>query len=239
MDDLGWADTSVEMVRDQSETRSDFYETPNLEQLAEEGMVFSDAYAPAPVCTPSRNSILHGMTPARMLNTTLNTTFSKENYRGLITIPQAIKRANPEYVTAHYGKWHIGSISPEKAGYDVTENMKGTGNGEGDFMDDMKTFLPEEDPKRIFSLTEMSKKFMTEQVEADRPFYLQLSHYSVHIWHDSLKETRAKYRALPRPEKATDEDYLPEDEISESAFLKKSTPTNTIIFHQLKLPFVG
>ncbi len=218
MDDLGWADTSVEMVRDQSETRSDFYETPNLEQLAEEGMVFSDAYAPAPVCTPSRNSILHGMTPARMLNTTLNTTFSKENYRGLITIPQAIKRANPEYVTAHYGKWHIGSISPEKAGYDVTENMKGTGNGEGDFMDDMKTFLPEEDPKRIFSLTEMSKKFMTEQVEADRPFYLQLSHYSVHIWHDSLKETRAKYRALPRPEKATDEDYLPEDEISESAF---------------------
>ena len=88
MDDLGWADTSVEMVRDQSETRSDFYETPNLEQLAEEGMVFSDAYAPAPVCTPSRNSILHGMTPARMLNTTLNTTFSKENYRGLITIPQ-------------------------------------------------------------------------------------------------------------------------------------------------------
>jgi arylsulfatase A-like enzyme len=218
IDDLGWTDTSVEMIRGEIETRSDFYQTPHLERLAKEGMVFSDAYAPAPVCTPSRNSILHGMTPARMLNTTLNTVASKKEYRGKITIPQAIKMANPDYITAHYGKWHIGSISPEKAGYDVTEDKKGTGNGEGDYMDDMKTFLPEEDPKRIFSLTEMSKEFISEQVAADRPFFLQLSHYSVHIWHDSLKETREKYRALPRPKKAGDEDYLPEEAITESAY---------------------
>ena len=218
IDDLGWTDTSVEMIRGEVDTRSDFYQTPHLERLAKGGMVFSDAYAPAPVCTPSRNSILHGMTPARMLNTTLNTVASKKEYRGKITIPQAIKLADPDYITAHFGKWHIGSITPEKAGYDVTENKKGTGNGEGDYMDDMKTFLPEEDPKRIFSLTEMSKDFISEQVEADRPFYLQLSHYSVHIWHDSLKETREKYRALPRPKKAGNEDYLPEEAISESAF---------------------
>ena len=218
IDDLGWTDTSVEMIRGKEETRSDFYQTPHLERLAKAGMVFSDAYAPAPVCTPSRNSILHGMTPARMLNTTLNTVASKKEYRGKITIPQAIKLADPDYITAHFGKWHIGSITPEKAGYDVTENKKGTGNGEGDYMDDMKTFLPEEDPKRIFSLTEMSKDFISEQVKADRPFYLQLSHYSVHIWHDSLKETREKYRGLPRPKKAVDEDYLAEEAISESAF---------------------
>ena len=147
-----------------------FYQTPHLERLAKAVMGFSDAYAPAPVCTPSRNSILHGMTPARMLNTTLNTVAWKKEYRGKITIPQAIKLADPDYITAHFGKWHIGSITPEKAGYDVTENKKGTGNGEGDYMDDMKTFLPEEDPKRIFSLTEMSKDFISEQVKADRPF---------------------------------------------------------------------
>ncbi|NQY32780.1 MAG: sulfatase, partial [Coraliomargarita sp.] len=218
MDDLGWADSSVPMIQGLANTRSDFYQTPGLERLAHEGMVLSDAYSPAPVCTPSRNAMLHGMTPARMLNATLNTKRSFEEYRGKITIPQALKLANPDYVTAHFGKWHIPAVSPVKAGYDVTENDKGTGNGEGDFLDDMKTFLPEEDPKRIFSLTDMTKEFISEQVEVERPFFVQLSHYSVHIWHDSLKETREKYRALPRPSKAMDSDYLPEDEISESAY---------------------
>ena len=218
LDDLGWADTSVEMVEGDEGTRSDFYQTPSLERLASEGMVFSDAYAPAPVCTPSRNAMLHGMTPARMLNSTLNTRISKENYRGVITIPQALKKANPDYVAAHFGKWHIPSITPIAAGYDVTENPKGTGNGEGDFLDDMKTFLPEEDPKRMFSLTEMSKEFIGKQAKAGRPFFLQLSHYSPHIWHDSMRETREKYRQLPRPKKAMDSDYLPEEEITESAY---------------------
>ncbi len=185
MDDLGWADTSVPMIEGREETRSDFYQTPGLERLAREGMVFSDAYSPAPVCTPSRNAMLHGMTPARMLNATLNTERSFQEYRGKVTIPEALKQANTDYITAHFGKWHIPAISPEKAGYDVCENMKGTGNGEGDFLDDMRTFLPEDDPKRIFSLTKMSKDFISEQAEAGRPFFLQLSHYSVHIWHDS------------------------------------------------------
>ena len=218
MDDLGWADTSVPMIEGREETRSDFYQTPGLERLAREGMVFSDAYSPAPVCTPSRNAMLHGMTPARMLNATLNTERSFQEYRGKVTIPQALKQANADYITAHYGKWHIPAISPEKAGYDVSENMKGTGNGEGDFLDDMKTFLPEDDPQRIFSLTQMSKDFITEQAEAGRPFFLQLSHYSVHIWHDSIRETRDKYRALPRPSKALESDYLRDEEISESAY---------------------
>ena len=131
--------------------------------------------------------MLHGMTPARMLNATLNTERSFQEYRGKVTIPQALKQANTDYITAHYGKWHIPAISPKKAGYDVCENMKGTGNGEGDFLDDMRSFLPEDDPKRIFSLTKMSKDFISEQAEAGRPFFLQLSHYSVHIWHDSLR----------------------------------------------------
>ena len=213
MDDLGWADTSVPMIEGRENTRSDFYQTPHLERLAREGMVFSDAYSPAPVCTPSRNAMQHGMTPARMLNSTLNTDLSFKTYRGKITIPQALKQANPDYIAAHFGKWHIPAMKPGDAGYDVTEKEKGTGNGEGDYLDDMQTHLPEDDPKRLFSLTEMTKDFISEQTEAERPFFIQLSHYSVHIWHDSRKETREKYRALPRPSKAVDSDYLPEDEI--------------------------
>ncbi len=216
IDDLGWTDTSVEMMAGRADTRSDFYQTPHLERFAKEGMVFSDAYASAPVCTPSRNAVLHGMTPARLLNSTLNSDVCKEEYRGIITIPQALKKVNSDYVTAHFGKWHISAITPAEAGYDVTDGP--TGNGEGDFQDDMKTALPDEDPKRMFSLTERSKTFISEQVEAGRPFFLQLSHYAVHIWHDSLYRTREKYRSLPRSSKARDGDDLPEDRISESAF---------------------
>lgn len=66
LDDLRWTDTSVEMIKGRADTRSDFYQTPHLERLAREGMVFSAAYSPAPACPPSRNNMLHGMTPARV-----------------------------------------------------------------------------------------------------------------------------------------------------------------------------
>ena len=216
LDDLGWTDTSVEMIKGRSDTKSDFYQTPHLERLASQGMVFSSGYSPAPVCTPSRNSMLHGMTPARMHNSVLEPKESVENYQGKITIPQALKQANPDYVTAHFGKWHNPTLPPAKAGYDVSDGP--TGNGEGDYLDDMKTFLPEEDPKRIVSLTKKSQDFISEQAKAGKPFFLQLSHYSVHIWHDSFKATRDKYRALPRGKKSLDRDYVPDDEVTESHY---------------------
>ena len=64
IDDLGWAQTSVEMIEGDPETRSDYFQTPNLERLAEGGRVLSACYSPAPLCAPSRNSLLHGMTLA-------------------------------------------------------------------------------------------------------------------------------------------------------------------------------
>ena len=59
VDDLGWADTSVRMMDNDPESASDFHQTPHLEKLAKRGMKFSNAYAPAPTCTPSRKSIQH------------------------------------------------------------------------------------------------------------------------------------------------------------------------------------
>ncbi|UCB53636.1 MAG: sulfatase-like hydrolase/transferase, partial [Candidatus Zixiibacteriota bacterium] len=55
-DDQGWTDTSVAMMRQRPDSKSDFYRTPHLERLARGGLVFSSAYSPAPVCSPSRNS---------------------------------------------------------------------------------------------------------------------------------------------------------------------------------------
>jgi len=211
MDDLGWAETSVEMIKGRADTRSDFNQTPNLERLASQGMVLSACYSPSALCAPSRNSLLHGMTPSRLRYTVLSAVEAKKQYLGQITIPQALKNANPEYQTAHFGKWHNESIKPSEAGYDLTDGPNG--NGPGDFEEDGKTHLPDDDPKRIFSLTDKSIKFMKEQVAAEKPFYLQLSHYANHIWHDSLKETREKYKKLPKGKKYEKKDGMPDEEI--------------------------
>jgi arylsulfatase A-like enzyme len=216
VDDLGWAETSVEMIKGRKDTCSDFFQTPNMERLAKGGMVLSACYSPSALCAPSRNSLLHGMTPSRLRYTVLSAVEAKKKYMGKITIPQALKKANPEYVTAHFGKWHNESIKPTAAGYDVTDGPNG--NGPGDFADDGKTHLLDDDPKRIFSLTEKSVDFMKEQVKADKPFYLQLSHYAMHIWHDSLKETREKYRSLPVGRKYLKQDDKSREEMSISQY---------------------
>ena len=62
-DDQGWNGTSVRMIENNDLSKSDFYETPNIERIANNGIVFSNAYASAPVCAPSRYSIQFGQTP--------------------------------------------------------------------------------------------------------------------------------------------------------------------------------
>ena len=216
VDDLGWTDTSLEMIKGNKNSKSDFYRTPHLERLAKEGMVFSRGYAPAPVCTPSRNSMMHGITPAKMGNSVLYAEDFKKSYKPMMTIPKALKKVDSNYRAAHFGKWHIPGLKPKIAGFDVTCGP--TGNGEGDYMDDMKTHLPEDDPKRMVELTDKTINFIENQVKVDKPFYVQLSHYAVHIWHDSLKSTRDKYRNLPRGKKCTDRDYIADSKVTESDF---------------------
>jgi arylsulfatase A-like enzyme len=109
-------------------------------------------------------------------------------YRDLVTIPRILKSVDPEYVTAHLGKWdhRFDEPDPSTLGYDVSDGA--TGNGEGnvgakkrnDRMD-KSALNPVDDPKLIFDLTRRARAFMEEQVEADRPFFLQLSHYAIHL----------------------------------------------------------
>lgn len=65
-DDQGWTGSSVQMDSRVPTSVSDLYLTPNLERLAAEGMRFSNAYAPAPNCSPTRMSIQTGKTAARL-----------------------------------------------------------------------------------------------------------------------------------------------------------------------------
>ena len=205
-DDQGWTDTSVPMMRGRADSRSDYYRTPALERMARKGMVFSNAYSPAPVCTPTRTSIQFGKTPARLRQTVVHDVVGS-SCKAQTSIAQMVKAADPHYVTAHFGKWDTATIhSPDDVGYDPSDGPMGNYHGDYRALDDKRP-LPEDNPKRIFSLTKRATAFMARCARAQRPFFMQVSHYALHVQHDALTGTIEKYRALPRGKKCTQKDY--------------------------------
>ena len=195
-DDQGWSATSVQMHPLYPESKSDYFETPNLERLAKQGMRFTDGYAPAPICTPTRRSIQFGQTPARQRGTQFKSDF---NPVGKLSIPLMLKSIDPKYVCAHFGKWgaKMGAPSLEAVGYDESDGLTTNKTGGREFSQAEKWDKCEitDDPKLIFSITDRSIDFMQRQAKADRPFYLQISHYAVHVDMRGRAETVAKYQA--------------------------------------------
>jgi arylsulfatase A len=172
-DDMGWTGTSVEMDPEVKESKSDFYQTPNIEKLAEQGMRFSQAYSPAALCTPSRAAILTGKTPAELHMTTPGggrpqsyqllapPSHIKDLPTSETTIAELLKEKG--YATAHLGKWHLGRGNPGQHGFGVHDgSTSNESNGTA------------ENPKDIFGITERATEFMEQQAESDTPFYLQL-----------------------------------------------------------------
>lgn len=204
-DDQGWTDTSLQMMAGRGDSKSNFYQTPTLERMAKQGMTFSNAYAPAPVCTPTRVSIQFGKTPVRLKNTG-HYRIARKDFDDEVSIAQAMKAVDPNYATAHFGKWGGQTTSPEQAGYDHSDGKTNNYHGDWRSLKDKRP-IPADNPKQIFGLTKRANEFMEAQVKAGRPFYLQVSHYAVHSQHRALKETIEKYRSLTRGEKCTPEDY--------------------------------
>jgi len=208
-DDQGWTDTSVRMMADRPDSASGFLRTPALERLAREGMVFSNAYAPAPTCTPTRASIQFGKTPARLRQTVVHDVLAAS--RGIdckdeVSLARMVKAAGAGYVTAHFGKWGFPPRPPEHAGYDVTDGN--TNNADGDWLSGKgRTPLPADDPKGIFSLTRRACDFMARCAAERKPFFMQVSHYAPHVQHAARAETIARCRARPRGGKCQPADY--------------------------------
>ena len=197
VDDQGWNGTSVEMVPGDSLSRSDYHETPHLEEFAAEGMRFSEAYAAAPVCAPSRYAIQFGKTPARLSLVRVGMNSDHIDHEKGWSLPKALKAVDSLYVAGHFGKWGMGS-SPEVMGYDVSNGP--TQNREGGFVNDRSQWDAhiKDDPKRIMEVTRKGVAFMGEQVKAGRPFYLQLSHWAVHANLEARQVSLDKYEAKPR-----------------------------------------
>ena len=191
-DDQGWNALSIRADPDEPASGSPYFKTPNLANLANEGMRFSRAYSPAPTCSPTRHSIQFGRSPASLRIWGAD---GIKNWDALAgeSLANVIAKARPEYTCAHFGKWHIGK-SPEALGYQVNDG--GNGNRVGN------TKNPK-DPKLIFSLSRKSIEFMETQTRAGKPFFLQVSHYANHLKYQGLRETIKKYET-EHADKATE-----------------------------------
>ena len=192
-DDQGWNGTSVKMMHNEPASKSDYFETPNLELLAEGGMRFSDAYASAPVCAPSRYSIQFGKTPSRLSLIRVGMNTDHIDHERFISIPKALKKINSQYRTAHFGKWGMGS-NPSVLGYDVSDGP--TKNKDGNFNNNKSQWenVFKKDPKNIFSLTDRAIEFIVSSNSEKKPFYLQISHYAVHSNIESKEESYTRIK---------------------------------------------
>ncbi len=207
---------------------NDFIESPNLDALAREGIKFNNGYAAAPLCSPTRASILTGNNPARINLTEHLHGYGKPGphqklippriVTGLppstITIPEAL--AANGYNTGHFGKWHLGkdSSSPAKSGFNTSYGGGEEGLPKSFFF---PFFWGKPYPDLLLdtkegdylddALTNKALSFM--QLQNGKPFYLELNLYSPHVPIEGKEDLVQKYH---EKRKRTGYKGLPEDE---------------------------
>ncbi len=201
-DDLGWTSSSLLMNNNIPNSKSDFYETPQIEKLASKGMRFSNGYAPCALCCPTRRSIQFGQSPARQGDLLFKENYHPD-YKKVTSIPQLLKSISLDYRAAHYGKWDLrADLFPEEIGYDESDGNTGNANGDMNSTKDTKwtdLFL-NNDPKKIETITARALNFMRRQVKSGHPFYLQVSHYATHVDFQTKEKTYEKYQQKKKGE---------------------------------------
>lgn len=188
-DDLGWKDVGYQ--------GSDFMETPNIDRLAKQGMVFTAGYAGAGNCAPSRACLISGnYTPRHGVYAVGSTDRGPKQSQRLIPIPNksglakgsvtlASALKSTGYVTGIFGKWHLDGkdgAAPGEQGFDVVFQSGGGWNKH-----------EPANPKGIYSLTKAAGGFIERN--KDRPFFLYLPHYAIHTGLQARASTLEKFRA--------------------------------------------
>ncbi len=218
-DDLGWADLGC--------YGADLHETPHLDQLAGSGLRFTHAYAPAPICSPTRAALLTGKAPAR-LQLTIWSEGSRRSptNRRLLQAPSRHDLPHEEltlaelfssagYLTALVGKWHLGDAdhAPETQGFDI--NIGGTRwgapqtffwpyRGSGRFGNEFR-YVPglvfgEPGEYLTDRLTDESLRIVDRAAATKRPFFLYLAHHAPHTPIEAKPDDVAYFQAKLRPE---------------------------------------
>ncbi len=206
VDDLGLVDLGF--------TGSKYYETPHIDQLAKEGMVFTQGYAASRVCSPSRASILTGKFTARHGITDWIGEKSGEDWRSLnrhdkllpadyvhqlpkadTTLAEAMKAAG--YKTFFAGKWHLGDKGsyPEDHGFDINKGGWEVGSPIGGYFSPWKNpSLTNTEPGENLTLrlAKETSNFIKEN--KDSSFFAFLSFYAVHGAIETTEQKWKKYR---------------------------------------------
>ncbi len=205
-DDLGYHDLSF--------MGSTYYETPHIDRIAREGMVFTEGYAACQVCSPSRASIMSGKFTARHGITDWIGARTGEEWRKagrynkllppeyvhnlpheFTVLPEALKEVG--YKTFFAGKWHLGSKGswPEDHGFDINRGGWDKGSPVGGF------FAPWENPRLAngpdgesltLRLAHETANFI--KTHKDTSFFAFLSFYAVHAPLQTTQQKWAKYR---------------------------------------------
>ncbi|MHC4216791.1 MAG: sulfatase-like hydrolase/transferase [Planctomycetota bacterium] len=203
IDDMGWRDVGF--------MGSTFYETPNIDRLANQGMVFSSAYSNAPNCAPTRASLLSGQySPRHGIYTVGNSDRGDKKLQKIIPIPnkttldsnvttfaELLKPAG--YISASMGKWHLGTdpeLGPVSQGFDINIAGDKRGNpGKGGYFSPYQNANLPDGPEGEYltdRLTEEALKFL--ETNKDKPFFLYLPHYAVHTPIQAKKKLIEKYK---------------------------------------------
>jgi arylsulfatase A-like enzyme len=222
VDDLGWMDIGA--------NGSSFYETPNVDELAREGVRFTQAYAASPVCSPTRASIMTGKNPARLhLTQYIGGSGNPDYVRNLpleeVCFPELLKPAG--YTNIFLGKWHLnnqageGKFWPDKQGFDINIG----GHWRGGLYIPNKYFSPwnipnlENGPDGQY----MTDRLANEAVNfidghADNPFLMYFSFYSVHAPFAAPEERIEKYKRKQEQLGLTDEERFGEESAAGKTF---------------------
>jgi len=192
IDDMGWKDAGF--------MGSDLYRTPNIDHLAKEGMVFTQAYAGAGNCAPSRACLISGQyTPRHGVYAVNSTDRGPKNLMRLVPIPnrkdlatgnvtiaEAMKAAG--YATGMFGKWHLGyndETFPAAQGFDVADHFSSSNN---------KNFNNDNDPKHIYRIAKEACQFIEDHKA--RPFFVYISHHATHMGIQARQEMYDKFEKL-------------------------------------------
>ncbi len=198
-DDFGWTDLSG--------YGSKFYESPNIDQLARDGMKFTQNYSACTVCSPSRAALLTGKYPARLHITDWIPGQMPDNPKVIVpdwtkylpldetTMADVFRKAG--YATAAIGKWHLGGEEyyPDKHGFDYFVAGTDKPNTQHYFSPyDIPTL--KDGPKGEYvtdRLTDETIHFIREN--KDQPFFVYLPHFAVHLPLQARQKLIAKYEA--------------------------------------------
>mgnify|MGYP000341862117 CR=1 FL=1 len=212
-DDLGWRDLHC--------YGNEQIDTPFLAQLAAEGMRFTDAYAAAPVCSPTRAAMMTGLAPARLRLTNHapgnpdgfslpgSDLQEPETVRNLAlsytTIAERLSAAG--YATGHVGKWHLSYVNPrgseqrdqrelypEKQGFDVNIGGNSSGGPPSYFSPYRNPALKDGEVGEYLPQRLADEAMNFVRSNRGRPFFLNWWPYSVHYPMQAPAELIAKYR---------------------------------------------